>query len=384
MTKHFLCPQNPPPAPPRRGVREMNKQKLMTELQSHGLQLVEVGAGVSGRKGGAGPSDHKAVTIDGTTIMVPIYTETAAHSPYTATFDPISTQTTIHLDGREIAPIEFPQTPQFYNLATADGIPYWKIALLHSHDVLATTVLQTCMRYRNSDTVCQFCAIEQSLESGRTIARKTPAQLAEVAAAAVQLDGVKHMVMTSGTPNTPDRGAAYLAECAQAIKQRVDLPIQAQCEPPDDFRWFQKLKDAGVDSLGMHLEAITPAVRTKIMPGKADVPVEYYFQAFEAAVAVFGRGQVSTYLLAGLGDSVEELVAGCDRLIQLGVYPFVVPFVPITGTPLAHHPAPSSEMMFALYQQVGNLLNRSGMSAKDIKAGCGKCGACSSLSSFEV
>jgi radical SAM protein (TIGR04043 family) len=361
----------------------MNKQQLMTELQSKGLQLVEAEAGVSGRKGGAGPSDHKAVTIDGTTIMVPIYTETAARSPYTATFDPISTHATIHLDGREIAPIEFPQTPQFYNLATAEGIPYWKIALLHSHDVLATTVLQTCMRYRNSDTVCQFCAIEQSLESGRTIARKTPAQLAEVAAAAVQLDGVKHMVMTSGTPNTPDRGAAYLAECAQAIKQRVDLPIQAQCEPPDDFRWFQKLKDAGVDSLGMHLEAITPDVRAKIMPGKADVPVEYYFQAFAAAVEVFGRGQVSTYLLAGLGDTVEALVAGCDRLIQLGVYPFVVPFVPITGTPLAHHPAPSSEMMFVLYQQVGNLLKRSNMSSKDIKAGCGKCGACSALSNFE-
>jgi radical SAM protein (TIGR04043 family) len=362
----------------------MNKQKLMTELQSQGLQLVEVGAGVSGRKGGAGPSDHKAVTIDGTTIMVPIYTETAAASPYTATLDPTSNQGTIHRDNREIAPIKFPQTPKFYNLTTADGIPYWKIALLHSHDVLATTVLQTCMRYRNSDTVCQFCAIEQSLAAERTIARKTPDQLAEVAAAAVSLDGVKHMVMTSGTPNTSDRGAAYLAECAQAIKQRVDLPIQAQCEPPEDFGWFQRLKAAGVDSLGMHLEAITPEVRAQIMPGKADVPVEYYFQAFAAAVEVFGRGQVSTYLLAGLGDTVEALLTGCERLIEIGVYPFVVPFVPITGTPLAHHPAPSSEMMFSLYQQIGASLKSANMSAQDIKAGCGRCGACSAMSSFEV
>jgi selenophosphate synthetase-related protein len=31
------------------------------------------------------------------------------------------------------------------------------------------------------------------------------------------------------------RGAAYLSECARAIKQRVELPLQAQCEPPDDF-----------------------------------------------------------------------------------------------------------------------------------------------------
>jgi radical SAM protein (TIGR04043 family) len=167
------------------------------------------------------------------------------------------------------------------------------------------------------------------------------------------------------------------------VKAVVNLPIQAQCEPPDDFIWFERLKAAGVDSLGMHLEAATPSVRAKIMPGKAEVPVEYYFQAFEAAVKVFGWGQVSTYLLAGLGDSLDALVATCDRLIQLGVYPFVVPFVPIGGTPLAHHPAPDSEFMYALYQQVGQRLRQAGMSSAAIKAGCARCGACSALSTFE-
>lgn len=361
----------------------MNKQQLITDLQSQGLKLVDSEIGATGRKGGAGPSDHKAITIDGTTVMVPIYTDTAAQSPYTASITSDAKGAMLHLQGEVIAPIDFPHPPQFYRLSTADGIPYWKIALLHSRDVLATTVLQTCMRYRDAATACQFCAIEQSLKADRTIARKTPQQLAEVAEAAVRLDGVKHLVMTSGTPNVSDRGAAYLAECAKAVKQRVDLPIQAQCEPPDDFVWFERMRAMGVDSLGMHLEAITPEVRARIMPGKAEVPLDYYFQAFEAAVKVFGRGQVSTYLLAGLGDSLEALVEGCDRLIQLGVYPFVVPFVPITGTPLAHHPAPTPDFMFTLYQQVGALLKQAGLTSRDMKAGCGKCGACSALSTFE-
>ncbi|GAB4143418.1 MAG: MSMEG_0568 family radical SAM protein [Cyanobacteria bacterium J069] len=361
----------------------MNKQQLITALQSQGLKLVEDRVGASGRKGGAGPSDHKAVTVDGTTVMVPVFTDTAARSPFSVSLDDSAEQPMLRVDGEAIAPLHFPQQPKFYNLSTADGVPYWKIALLHSHDVLATTVLQTCRRYRDESTVCQFCAIEKSLDAGRTIARKTPAQLAEVAEAAVRLDGVKNMVMTTGTPNTSDRGAAYLAECARAVKQRVDVPIQVQCEPPDDFAWFAKLQAAGVDSLGMHLEAITPEVRARIMPGKAEVPLDYYFQAFEAAVRVFGRGQASTYLLAGLGDTLEAIVEGCDRLIQLGVYPFVVPFVPITGTPLAQHPAPSSEFMLSVYQQVGALLRQAGMSSHDMKAGCGKCGACSALSTFE-
>lgn len=130
----------------------------------------------------------------------------------------------------------------------------------------------------------------------------------------MQLDGVENMIMTTGTPNVTDRGAAYLTDCAQAIRKRVpSLPIQAQCEPPDDFEWFAKMHTAGVDSLGMHLEAADPAVRAKIMPGKARVPLSYYFEAFAAAVRVFGRNQVSTYLLAGLGDSKETLLEMCDR-----------------------------------------------------------------------
>ena len=359
----------------------MDKQHLITELQSHGLKLVEQEVGAAGRKGGAGPSDHKAVTIEGTTVMVPIFTGGAARSPYTAKLSGDSQ--TLYWQEESIAPISFPQQPKFYDLTTAEGIPYWKIALLHSRDVLATTVLQTCMRYLDAESACQFCAIGQSLEAGRTIARKLPTQLAEVAEAAVRLDGVKHMIMTTGTPNTSDRGAAYLTECVRVVKQRVNLPIQVQCEPPDNFIWFDRLKAAGVDSLGMHLEVVDPLVRARIMPGKATVPVEFYFKAFEAAVRVFGWGQVSTYLLAGLGDSLETLVETSDRLIQMGVYPFVVPFVPISGTPLAHQPAPDSEFMYSLYQQISALLNRAGMSSAAMKAGCGKCGACSALSTFE-
>jgi radical SAM protein (TIGR04043 family) len=357
----------------------MNKQQLITDLQSHGLKLIDSQVGAAGRQGGAGPSDHKAITIEGTTVMVPIYNTPAASSPYGID----QTAQVLELNGEAIAPISFPQQPKFYNLTTADGIPYWKIALLHSRDVLATTVLQTCMRYSDVATACQFCAIGQSLAAGKTIARKTPAQLAEVAEAAVRLDHVKHMVMTTGTPNTSDRGSAYLTECAAAIKAKVNLPIQAQCEPPDDFAWFDRMKVAGVDSLGMHLEAADPEVRAKIMPGKASVPLDYYYKAFEASVKVFGRGQVSTYLLAGLGDRLETLVEMCDRLIHLGVYPFVVPFVPITGTPLAGNAAPDRDFMMALYQQVGAMIQRSDFSATEMKAGCAKCGACSALSNFE-
>ena len=339
------------------------------------------GPGLS-RSGGAGPSDHKAVTIANQTVMVPILNHASKHSPYTAEVK--GDYALLSKGGEPIAEMAFPAKPRFYDRSTAEGIPYWKIATLHGRDVLATTVLQTCKRYGNRATSCQFCAIGQSLAAKATIAEKTPAQLAEVARAAVELDGVRHMVMTTGTPQTDDRGAWVLAEAARAVRAAVDLPIQAQCEPPADFAWFSRLREAGVDSLGLHLEAVTDEVRARVIPGKAEVPVAVYLEAFAAAVAVFGRGQVSSYVLAGLGDSRQSILDMCGRMIALGVYPFVVPFVPIAGTPLADHPTPEPAFMASLLSAVSAMLAESDLRSGAVKAGCARCGACSSLKAREA
>ncbi len=361
----------------------MPTPELINALQSCGVRLVDPAAGHESRRGGAGPSDHKALTVDGVTVMVPVHTAPSFSSPYAVEKPDATGRSRVIRDGVSLGDVSFPARPRFYDLVTTDGIPYWKIAVLHGRDVLATTVLQTCVRYQSRMKTCRFCAIGQSLASGRTVERKTPAQLAEVAKAAVALDGITHMVMTTGTPPGRDRGAAVLAESALAVKAAVDLPIQGQCEPPDDDRWFARMKHAGIDSLGMHLEAVTPDVRAHVMPGKAQVPLDRYFAAFAAAVPVFGWGQVSTYILAGLGDSQEAILATSEKLIALGVYPFVVPFVPISGTPLESHPPPTPAFMNDILRPLALMLRAAGMRATDIKAGCGKCGACSALSTFE-
>jgi radical SAM protein (TIGR04043 family) len=356
---------------------------LILDLQSYGMRLTDHRVGLSARKGGAGPTDHKAISVGDRTVMVPVYTDSAKHSPFEATGPGLDGRAVLLRDGVPVARIKYPRQARFYALQTFDGIPYWKIAQLHSRDVLATTVLQNCIRYADRASSCQFCAIGQSLAENRTIAHKTPEQLGEVARAAMLLDGVKHVVLTTGTPNVVDRGAAVLCESAKGIRAAVDIPIQGQCEPPRDHGWFQEMRDAGIDTLGMHLEAVTPEVRARIMPGKATVSIERYYAAFDAAIRVFGWGQVSTYILAGLGDTAEAILESCERLVALGVYPFVVPFVPVSGTPLAGHPAPPPEFMRNILPKIGRMVARAGIRSADIKAGCGKCGACSALASYE-
>jgi radical SAM protein (TIGR04043 family) len=324
------------------------------------------------RPAGAGPSDDGHLVIDGRNAALPINPD----SPYALRGGKVwlgETDTGLSF--------EVVRRPRFYDLTTADGVPYEQIARLHGKDVLATTVVQTCIRYAE-DQRCRFCTIEESLRSGDTVAAKTPAQLAEVAAAAVRLDGVRQMVMTTGTTTGADRGARNLVRCVRAVLAAVPgLPIQVQIEPPGDRSVIDELKAAGAVSIGIHVEALDDEVRRRWMPGKGAVPMAEYEAAWDHAVRVFGRNQVSTYLLIGLGEDPDELVAGAAGLIARGVYPFVVPFRPMTGT-LARRdgvagPAPS--VVREVSERVAGLLQAAGMLGAGQKAGCAACGACGVL-----
>ena len=326
---------------------------------------------------GAGPSDDGHLVVDGVNAALPI----DPGSPFVVRDGRI-----LHGEtdlGVAVTPV---RRPRFYDLATADGVPYEQIALLHGADVLASTVVQTCIRYGEAER-CRFCAIEESLRAGSTVAAKTPAQLAEVAAAAVALDSVRQMVLTTGTTAGPDRGAKHLARCVAAVTAAVPgLPVQVQIEPPErdrhsDLDVIDELKAAGATAIGIHAESLDDAVRRRWMPGKGSVPMAEYDAAWARAVAVFGRNRVSTYVLVGLGEDPDELVAGCASLIERGVYPFVVPLRVLPGTLAAQDgaAAPDPAVVADVTARVAALLRAAGMSGAEQGAGCAACGACSAL-----
>jgi radical SAM protein (TIGR04043 family) len=342
---------------------------LRSELAVHGLR----GDPPPQRESGAGPSDGGHWLLGGLPASVP----SAPDSPWARSDDGVLTRDGIAVDA-VLAPIA---RPRFYDGRTADGVPYEQIARLHGRHVLATTVVQTCVRY-DEDTRCRFCTIEESLRAGTTTAVKRPEQLAEVALAAVRLDGVRQMVMTTGTSDGPDRGARHLARCVQAVRRAVPrLPIQVQVEPPRGLGWITRLKEAGATSIGIHVESLDDDVRRRWTPGKASVPLERYDVVWSEAVRVFGRNKVSTYLLIGLGENPDQLVAGAKRLIGMGVYPFVVPYRPLAGS-LAHAdgvPAPTYDLVADVTDRVAAALRKARMRGADQGAGCAACGACSAL-----
>lgn len=350
---------------------------IIAELQSRGAR---VEPGIGGRRSGAGPADAGMVLVDGAPVTFPFDAEYVQRSPF------VMRETdqgwALFRDGQRMAAVEVPERPRFYDLETSDGVPYHKIALLHL-DSLASTVVQTCAYWGTADQ-CRFCAIELSLQAQETIAVKRPQQLAEVAVAARDLDGAVDVTLTTGSSRGRDKGALYVGRCAQAVKEASGLPVQAQFEPPSDLDVLRDVKDHGVDVVGMHVESFDPEVLALVAPPKAATGIEGYFRAWERAVDIFGEGQVSTYVILGMGEDPELTAEACRRAVDIGVYPFIVPLRPVAGSLMADWLPPEPAYVSSLYQQVVPRLVQRGLTSGGVQAGCARCQACSAMSMLEV
>jgi radical SAM protein (TIGR04043 family) len=342
---------------------------LIMELKSVGLRIETPLE--TARQGGAGPTDSGMLWIEGVPVTVP----PSASSPYALRAE--DSGQGIYRDGSKVASVAGTSRPRFYDLTTADGVPYHQIALLHL-DSLASTVVQACNYWGNSDQ-CGFCGIGLSLAAGRTVARKTPEMLAEVAVAARDLDGAVDATLTTGSSVAPDRGALYVARCGQAVKEAAGLPVEVQFEPPRDLVVLEQVRDMGVDALGIHVESFDPQVLARVAPGKFRTGIETYFRTWERAVELFGEGRVSTYVILGMGEDPELTVEACRRAVDIGVYPFVVPLRPVAGSLMQDVPAPSRTYTEPIYRKVAGFLAARGLDAGTAVAGCARCQACSSL-----
>ena len=140
---------------------------LVGDLQVRGLR---VETPLEGRQGGAGPTDSGMLWVGGFPLTVPSDPTAAAGSPYVLKAE--DEGYAIFREGRRLAGASAQKRPRYYDLSTADGIPYWKIGLLHL-DSFASTVVQTCS-YWGNENQCTFCGIGVSLAAGRTIVKKSP------------------------------------------------------------------------------------------------------------------------------------------------------------------------------------------------------------------
>jgi len=119
------------------------------------------------------------------------------------------------------------------------------------------------------------------------------------------------------------------------IKVNVDIPISVSCQPLEENR-MRKLAEAGIERLGIPLDASTETLFELTKGFKVNGLYRWrdQLQALKTAVKVFGKGKVSTHLIAGLGETDKEILYITQRMKNYSVNTGLFSFTPIPGTKL--------------------------------------------------
>ena len=123
---------------------------------------------------------------------------------------------------------------------------------------------------------------------------------------------------------------------------RVTVPISVSCQPLQP-KEMKRLVEVGVDRIGIPLDAATKALFDRIKGSLVGGPYSWEEQreALVAAVQILGRNRVSTHLIVGLGETEKEMAEALQWCVNVGVYPGLFAFTPVSGTALENQPQPS-------------------------------------------
>ncbi len=348
--------------------------RFIETYRSEGIPFEE------GRKGGAGPLGGQYFEFDDnkTIVNVPLWHNSKETNfvlknekdGYFEIFDKSKNSIFANL---KLVPY-----PNYYNRSTTDGILMKKIALVHGIECLATTIYQRCCYWENGSK-CQFCGIELSLARGDTIEEKTSKQLIEVINAAKSERKFKHLLLTTGTTSSIDKGALKYTDMVKEIKKEFpDIPIHIQIEAVENLKYIDMLKEAGTDTIGIHIEILDDSIRKVICPGKSRTSYEVYEKNWIHALEIFGKNQVDSFILTGFGESTEEFSNKLEKIVKLGVIPFITPVRPIPQSKFKV-PICNPLMLLTIFEHTVKLMKKFNVNPLKNKAGCVRCGACSAI-----
>ncbi|WGI17840.1 radical SAM protein [Methanonatronarchaeum sp. AMET-Sl] len=341
--------------------------ELKTELITRGVELPE-----KGRTGGAGPTGQYLVLPNGDIACAPSYWP-EGYKPNK--LEKKDNKYYIEFNGEELE-LKIRKNPEYYNKTTSKGQPMKKLALMHGKNCLGTTIYQKC-RFFDEGKQCKYCAIEETLKDRSTIKEKNIDELTEVAREARKED-ITHMTVTTGVPPKEDYIVERLVELAKTVKNNVNMQIHVQLLPPGEEN-LEKLKAAGIDTIGLHLETWDKELMKEVCPGKAEIGREKFIEDIEHAVRIFGENQVSSFMIAGIGETDESVLTGVKELSQKGCVPFLTPLHPLPGSHFENRYPPETERMDKLYRKASEILKDNNINPRENKAGCVRCGSCTAL-----
>ncbi len=201
---------------------------------------------------------------------------------------------------------------------------------------------------------CSFCP--QAIESN-----SNPELLSRIGWPLFKVDDVKEKLLKQEdlqrvciqSLNYPEV-VSDVIDIANIAKRNKSVRISV-CIHPIGKDEMIRLKDSGIDNIGIALDACTKPLFDQIK-GKArniSYSWEGHREAIKQAQSVFGVGNVTTHLIVGLGESEADIVEFLFDMKRMNVRVGLFAFTPVDGTRLEKREQPN----LSTYRRVQILRN---------------------------
>lgn len=214
-----------------------------------------------------------------------------------------------------------------------------------SLDALPTTVYLLTYRKGKCNANCAFCPQAKN-SKGRAdmLSRITWPSFPTMQV----VDGIEEAVKNGKIKRVCIQALNYptvfddVLSIVSSIHSKCTVPVSVSCQPVN-IETMKKLATAGIERIGIPLDAANEEIFDKIKGKHADGPYVWnkQLQTLDDAVKIFREGNVTTHLIVGLGETEKDIVYIIQRCVDMSVYPGLFAFTPISGTILESSAPPA-------------------------------------------
>jgi biotin synthase-related radical SAM superfamily protein len=234
----------------------------------------------------------------------------------------------------------------------------------HCPDQVYITISERCI------FDCLFCSVPKS--RGKIKSIEEILAIVEKARARGKL---KVIALTSGITKSPEDEIDRVVEVVKALKP-YRVPIGVAVHPARGSS--QKLKDAGVTEVKYSVETMDPEIFERVCRGRKGDSLEFILESLRDAVRVFGKNQVSSNIIIGLGETDEGVHQGVETLAAMGVISVLRPITisPQRKADLAFARRPSAERLLKLIRMTRAILEKYDLHPEQSRTMCLSCTGC--------
>jgi hypothetical protein len=219
---------------------------------------------------------------------------------------------------------------------------------------------------------CLFCSYNVRKRDPERPKIKTPRQIAEAYDIVRKAGKANHFKISGGFVPERRELESYV-DVVEAIREKhKKFKGVAVIGAPADFSILSKYKDAGYTDLSHNLEVWDKDLFAFVCPGKnrRNGGWQHWIDSLEAAVEIFGKGNVHSNFVGGL-DTKEVFLAGIEFLSAKGIVAHFGVFRPEKGTPYEGHRSPDAAHHWEILDRATDIQLRHGFTIEQMYRGPG-------------